>query len=231
MLGAGTFANNLYGAGGFISTPEPPLPPLVQRILDYYADLLIIQYRSKTRARKTVRLAADQSLCGGFIYDEKECFDIDTAVGAQLDILGRIVGVPRVIYTFNLGNTFFNFTNYFETPDIIAGFGNYEDDPYNPEGNLTYTYGMFNNISVTLTDAQMRDLIKMRIELNTSVSSFKFIKDFIYEWLNSDVQVVDNQDMTLTYTIAASFSTLARAAFYLKMLPVPAGVKPEYIFQ
>lgn len=230
ILGAGALGCSPYASGGSITTPPPPAPPRVATILDYYAALLIIQYRTLPNANRTVRLMANQSVCGGFLFEEQVCFGIDVAVGEQLDVLGRIVGVSRQVYTFDPNRVFFNFTDYFDTPEIVAGFGDYTDSPYDPNGYMFFSYNQFNNISLTLSDEDMRTLIKMKIQLNNSRATFAFIKQYVYDWFD-DIEVEDNLDMSITYTIAASFSNLARAALYLRMLPAPTGVKPNYVFQ
>lgn len=60
----------------------------------YYSNLLIMQYHGKPKAKatieKTVALLPDD-----IILDVINGFDIQTAVGKQLDILGEYVGVDR----------------------------------------------------------------------------------------------------------------------------------------
>ena len=230
IFGAGSYATSEDASGNRITTPALPVAPVVETILDYYAALLILQYRIKAKAKATIRLAANQNLCNGFIFDEAGCFDLDTATGVQLDVLGRIVGVSRKIYTFDLTKQYFNFTSYAGAPAIIHGFGKYADSPYDAGGNLFYRYLMKNAISVSLADEDMRTLIRMKIELNNSPATFAFIKYLVFKYLSTDVTVQDSLDMTLTYTIKTTFGTIARAALFLGMLPTPAGVQPNYVF-
>jgi hypothetical protein len=81
-------------------------------LLEYYSDLLIAQYRNASKMVATTQLLVGQSLCGGLPQELQTCFDLDTAVGAQLNILGAIVGVPRNIYGLDLVHTFFNYASY-----------------------------------------------------------------------------------------------------------------------
>ncbi len=72
-----------------------------QELIDYYADLLILQYRGKPNAYATI-----QTLVGPMIMDRlpllvQAAFAIDTAVGVQLDVLGKYAGVQRRNQTFN----------------------------------------------------------------------------------------------------------------------------------
>ncbi len=59
-----------------------------------YADLLILQYRSKAKARAHVEAVVEpflMDLLPGLIA---LAYDLETAVGVQLKVLGKYVGVP-----------------------------------------------------------------------------------------------------------------------------------------
>jgi hypothetical protein len=71
-----------------------------QEIIEYYSKLLIIQYATKPKAVGTV-----QSLVGLVVMDQlpaqlRDAFNIDTAVGVQLDVLGKYAGVTRAALDF-----------------------------------------------------------------------------------------------------------------------------------
>lgn len=66
-------------------------------ITAYYADLLAYQYRGLPNADRTVKLFTKQAVADLFVTQLLSCYDLETAVGAQLDILGKYVGVPRNI--------------------------------------------------------------------------------------------------------------------------------------
>lgn len=67
----------------------------------YYANLLIMQYLNKPKAYATVQATAAQ-----FVFDQlpvavQNAYDINTAVGVQLDVLGKYVGASRNGYSNN----------------------------------------------------------------------------------------------------------------------------------
>lgn len=62
---------------------------------EYYEKLLIIQYNSKEKAKATIRLIAEQYASDGIIFDVENGYDINTAIGKQLDILGKYIGIDR----------------------------------------------------------------------------------------------------------------------------------------
>lgn len=69
-----------------------------QDLINYYADLLILQYKGQPKAYATI-----QAIVAGPIADQlpiavQDAFDLDTAVGVQLDVLGKYAGVVRTGY-------------------------------------------------------------------------------------------------------------------------------------
>jgi len=155
-------------------------------ILQYYADLLICQYRGKSKASDTIKALVNNSACDGLVQTEQTCFDLDVAIGAQLDVLGRIVGVPRNVYGLDLGHTFFSFTRYIGSPASV-GFGRYADQP-----DSDYFYRYNNYATYTLTDFEMRFLIKLKIIYNTKYSSFKYLKEAIYSAFGNDIDIAES---------------------------------------
>lgn len=67
----------------------------VSNIVQYYADLLIIQYRSKPKANATIKTMVGIILQNGILQDVLNAFNPETCVGKQQDILGKWIGVDR----------------------------------------------------------------------------------------------------------------------------------------
>lgn len=74
--------------------------PTIQKLLpdEYYTALLTSEYRNSTKfiawLQAVLKIARDISNCLYFIDNN---FDLDYAVGNQLDVLGVIVGVGRIV--------------------------------------------------------------------------------------------------------------------------------------
>lgn len=66
-----------------------------QEILIYYSDLLILQYKGKPKATGTVQAMVDTVVSGQLPQAIQNAYNLDTAVGAQLDVLGKYAGVTR----------------------------------------------------------------------------------------------------------------------------------------
>ncbi len=72
-----------------------------EEIIAYYADLLILQYRKLTKARATIETIVAPVVMDQLPFDVRDAFNLETAVGAQLDILGKYAGVRRSALSFS----------------------------------------------------------------------------------------------------------------------------------
>lgn len=69
----------------------------LQEQLDAYVDKLVLQYRLQPKARATIAIMVKQVIGDGVAFEIESAFSVETAVGVQLDTLGKYVGVPRDI--------------------------------------------------------------------------------------------------------------------------------------
>jgi len=67
-------------------------------ILEYYANLLIIQYHDKPKARATIKGSVEPIIMNQIPLAVQDAFDLETAVGVQLDVVGKYAGVTRYGY-------------------------------------------------------------------------------------------------------------------------------------
>jgi len=76
----------------------------IEEIAAYYSSLLIIQYHEKPRAKATIEALVTPILMDNMPTTVREAFKItgdNLAVGNQLDILGKYIGVTRSGYGFD----------------------------------------------------------------------------------------------------------------------------------
>lgn len=71
-----------------------------EEIVEYYADLLIIQYRSKEKAREMIKIGVRPYIMNQLPTAIENAFSIEDAIGKQLDILGKYVDIPRRVPVF-----------------------------------------------------------------------------------------------------------------------------------
>lgn len=70
------------------------------QLVKYYQDLLIIQYRSKAKARAHIDAVVRPVLIDQILLSIQDAFSIDAAVGVQLDVVGKYAGITRQQRTF-----------------------------------------------------------------------------------------------------------------------------------
>lgn len=75
-----------------------------QEFQNYYADLLILQYKTQPKARATIQALIKELYGSGSLLQMVNGFDIDTAVGKQLDIIGKYIGLGRQVKV-NIGDS------------------------------------------------------------------------------------------------------------------------------
>jgi len=62
-----------------------------------YIKLLIIQYKNKPKARATIDLVASQLFSDDVYFQVNDAFNLDTAIGKQLDTLGKYIKLDRFL--------------------------------------------------------------------------------------------------------------------------------------
>jgi len=200
----------------------------VKELVDYYVNLLIIQYHNKPKAQETIRTLAGEILADGVLFDIRDGFDIETAAGVQLDVLGKYIGLDRFFIGEQFPDTYFGFADAttLSASAKIVGF-NDADAP-----DKTGFFVDASNVvaqKLALNDATYRTLLKLKIVQNHSNHSFESISTSIYEFFGDGVIAKDNYDMTMTYLIGDASATLVRVALQKEVFPRPIGVGLQVI--
>ena len=189
-------------------------------VVEEYKGSLILQYRNKTKAKATIGTFVNCSICDGLPLSLQYVFDLETASGDQLEILGRIVGVNRDVKGLDLTHTFFNFTRYSGTPTSI-GFQRYTTTQ--PDSPLFLRYRT--DAIYTLTEFELKTLIKLKIVYNNSHETYYTIKTNLYKYFQGGIDVGPGSSvMTVEYTVNSIYRNSFLAAIFLKTVPCPMGV-------
>lgn len=198
--------------------------PTLRETCDYYCDLLLFQYRNAPRARATIAIYVKQALGDLLAVSLNEAFDLDQAVGPQLDILGKYIGVPRNIGT-PVPRPYYSFSDYDGTVRD-NGFTDYTDAGVNAQA-IWYQYQFSGTENTSLTDAAYALILQLKIILNSSDGTLASIQNYLHTFLFGLVALVDNKDMTLTYVLSQQIpvdSNVLKA-----YLPKPMGVGVNFI--
>lgn len=193
----------------------------IEDVKEYYADLLILQYKNKPRARQTIKLGAEIYMGDGLIFQLADILNIDVAKGKQLDIIGKILMCPRIIEGINPELRYFSFqkpnAKGFSTKNTISN-GAWK----NQFNSLFSIYSM--------PDDSYRILLKFAAIKNRLRGSMAEIDELLYNIFGNEIRLTNNQDLTITYTINDSILIPAQAAIKLGFLNAPIGVAAQYVY-
>jgi len=199
-----------------------------------YLDLLIFQYIDKPKAKADIETIAGQF---GRVFDFYnsffDAFDIDQATGDQLDIIGKIVGLPRSV-PFVLAKNRFGF----DGDTSARGMADFFDDSI--ESAPFYDFYEAEYTSQQLDDFDYRFFIKAKISQNV-VSAYMInhierdrisLQDIIIYLFGSDAYLIDNQNMTMALYVGLSVDEQRLILInQLGLLPRPQGVSYSVIAQ
>jgi hypothetical protein len=194
-------------------------------ISDYYANLLIIQYNELPKAKATMQLLVESLLAEDIVLDVRDAFNLETATGVQLDILGKYIGVDRFFYSDPFSEDYFGFADAVDTggtPSNIVGF---EDAVTYPSKSGEFLdASQIVGTQLQLNDASYRTLLKLKIIQNYSDHSAKSIDEGINLFFENEIRFLDNYDMTITYLVSDVETNLLLAILEKNVLPKPMGV-------
>jgi hypothetical protein len=125
--------------------------PTVLEIQEYYSNLLIVQYHNKPKAKAEIEAWIKSLIASNVIFDVRDGFNLDDAVGVQLDILDKYIGVGRYYEGTYIADSLFRFLMKFKAIQNNSNFSRIEIDEslYNfftdqiiltSEGNMDETF-------------------------------------------------------------------------------------------
>ena len=188
----------------------------VSNVQEYYANLLILQYRNKHNARETVKLGASIYLADGLVFELNDILNIDTAVGAQLDLIGQILGCSRNIYGLNLDKNYFSF----EKEDALG----YSDKTALSQGYWK-TYRNSIGSAYALPDDDYRYLLKFKAAYNLRRGSWGELDEIYHTFFGDELIMENNKDLSVTYYKSDAISTALNVAIFLGYIQPPMGIK------
>jgi len=198
-----------------------------EELISYYSNLLIMQYHEQPKAIAHIKAVVAEYIADQIISQVLNGFNIDTAIGKQLDIIGKYVGISRIVNGFPFGREYLGMPSYDDpSPDTYIGFYVYGDTTT----AFFARYGDEKN-QYQMNDEEMRYLIKLKIAQNKSIHSLSEIDEIIEEFFEVSgtpvVAVTDNLDMTINYDFTPGAAEIKhKLAVYTGCLPHPAGVEP-----
>lgn len=200
-------------------------------LIEYYQNLLIKQYWEKPNAyAEAGAIASGYGKVYDLLTDVVAGFDLDNAEGQQLDITGRIVGVPRVV-PFVLPKVAFGFEQNPNSRGFTSKFNSTRPGaPFQSKFAPAYT-------SQQLNDFDYRFFIRAKIAVNIVAAIMASddrlsIQDAISTAFDGRAYALDNQDMTLTLYVAPEIDLdRLRLIQQIGLLPAPQAVRYKVVIQ
>ena len=199
---------------------------------DEYKKLLIIQYANKPNALAQIELTIGKlEQIYSLALSLEQAFDLDQAVGKQLDILGKIVGISRSV-PFAVPKNYFGFSDNSTTAwpmgnKFIENFVSY---PLKNKFEIPYSSGMLN-------DYNYRFFIKAKIIKNNSKGTMidinnLSIQNAIDYLFNNTGYIVDNKNMSFNLYINQNFDLdMIQYIDQLGLIPRPQGVEMNVLIR
>lgn len=200
-------------------------------LIKSYQDLLEVQYHDKLKAKSTIKALIKKMLANMILWKIRdEVFDIDKAVGKQLDIIGKWVGVDRSFAGQSFENQLFvayydwNDTKPINPDEFQGGYYNWNTEeataPYLNEADIVSTT---NNLS----DDLFRNLIRLKIYKNNMKLTCKNIDNALFDVFKGIIFVIWGDCMKVTVYYPYMYETFIKLAIQKNVMPIPTGVKVE----
>lgn len=201
----------------------------LENTIEYYKDLLLYQYINLPKARAVTGLLCSQALVDLLPVEMDEAFDIETATGPQLDILGEYIGFSRNINT-QITRDYFTFDDNVIPSSDLFGFTDYTDPTLNANAAM-YAYVNYTSSVSTLSDSEYRLLLKLKALLNISSNTLYEMNNILYDFFGTDLILCDQLDMSLSYFVNPNISRIISIANEQNLLPKPMGVLISGVFE
>jgi hypothetical protein len=205
---------------------------MIDDIVDRYVKLLIIQYSSIPKAVATIRTITEEFLSNGIMFDVRDGFNFDTAVGKQQDIIAKYLDIDRFFKgQAVVPGAFFSYTDYEDpNPDSdpnALGYTTYADFNTSIGGMLTYSQVI--STTNALSDSDFLLLMQLRRIQNTIDHSHKAIDDAIFGLFGQEIHAEPLANMAMLYVVSQQYELFARVALSKDAFPKPMGVGLNFI--
>ncbi len=206
----------------------------LNNIKEWIKNLIIVQYRQSKKNRALIDLLVELIFSNNLVLKIRDlCLNVEKSEGAQLDVVGKWVGVDRFYNGVELWEhpylSFINYTNIQNEnfPNNLdpmqGGFSTYTNFADNDGGFLTYKNWQDTRTAINkLGDDIFRQLIKLKIIKNSIYHTKKNIDKAIYEWSGGKVYTTWDV-MKVIYHYDASYKNIITVATFKDILPHPTG--------
>lgn len=200
---------------------------------EYFANLIILQYRYAPENRALIKNLVNLIFANNLALQIRDLtVNVEESIGAQLDVVGKWVGVDRYYGGELWDHPYLSFPYYSTIHDnsyneYQGGFSTYLTFADNDGGSLMYKEWQRIRTQINkMGDEYFRSLIKLKIIKNSINHTCKNIDEAIWNWSEGNVYTTWDV-MKLTYHYDSSYSNLITLAQHKHTLPCPTGCTLE----
>lgn len=202
---------------------------VLEELQKYFADLLIIQYKNAPNNRALIYNLVNLIFANNLALKIRDLtVNVNDSIGAQLDVVGKWVGLDRY-YSGNLWtHPYLAFPDYATIKassytEYQGGFSTYENFEDNNGGFLTYDSWQKVRTTVNeIGDEYFKALIKLKVIKNSINFTCKNIDDAIWQWSEGNVYTTWGV-MSITYHYKSEYKALMTLALAKNVLLKPTG--------
>jgi hypothetical protein len=204
----------------------------LNNIKNWIKDLIIIQYRQSKKNRALIDLLVELVFANNLILKIRDlCLSVDNSIGAQLDVVGKWVGMDRYYNGIDLwehpylSHPFYTTIQNGSYDQYQGGLSTYKNFEDNNGGYLMYKIWQDVRTRVNaMGDEYLRSLIRLKIIHNSINHTCKEIDEAIWKWSKGKVYTTWDV-MEVTYHYDQSYRNIMTLASYKDILPRPTGCK------
>lgn len=190
-------------------------------IENYYKNLLIIQYHDKPKAQAVVSNWVDCMAGDGLLLQLYNAFNVDTTTGAQLDAIGRFLGVERFGLDDELYRVLLNFkivvdnggSSMRDIDEILYEFFGRDIVCHNNQ-DMSLTYIMLNEYSPLIPIVVANNLLPAPLGVGVSIINRVNLPDLIFGFKRGNIT---------TQAVGFSTNSEAREAAFLSKDNIVTG--------
>ena len=208
---------------------------VLQELQEYFANLIILQYRYAPENRALIKNLVNLIFANNLALQIRDLtVDVEKSIGAQLDVVGKWVGLDRFYNGIDDWDHPYLSYPYFTTiannsyDRYQGGFSTYSNFADNNGGFLMYKdwKEVRSRINI-MSDDMFRLLIKLKIIKNSINHTCKNIDNAIWEWSQGNVYTTWGT-MAVTYHYKPSYKTAIVLATYKNIIPRPTGCTMKF---
>lgn len=206
---------------------------ILKDLQEYFANLIILQYRYAPENRALIAKLTDLIFANNLALQIRDLtVDVEKSIGAQLDVVGKWVGIDRYYGGELWEHPYLSFPFYSTIQaqsydQYQGGFSTYSNFADNNGGFLTYKVWQDTRTKINqMGDEYFRTLIKLKIIQNSINHTCKNIDNAIWEWSGGKVYTTWGV-MKIKYHYDSSYSNIMTLAQYKNVLPRPTGCTLE----